>query len=230
MFQDMMLNETFFKTYLDFTFVVDTENKKELLDGLSHQLFENFFQTVKENLQKSKRNCDIRAQIMWYRRHKENYCGGESIFFDLPTENGRLRDYIANIATRDAIFKANSICSILKRSLNYKFRNDGSKERQIIVFLSEKEDDVCAKDMRGLELSNFYSMWEEQVDADNRKERNSRRRRLCLITPCVYPYSEFEVDLENTIRFNIGNECTLAEWKDAFETLADLFCIGFPPI
>lgn len=86
------------------------------------------------------------------RRHEGDYRGGESIFFELPAEYGRLSYYVANIANRDAIFKANSICSILKRSLNYRFRNDGSKERQIIVVLSGKEDDVCAKDMQEIEL------------------------------------------------------------------------------
>lgn len=163
---------------------------------------------------------------MWYRRSEEDYCGGESIFFELPGEYGRLSEYIANIANKDAIFKADSICSILKRSLNYKFRNDGSRERQIIVVLSGKEDDVCSKDMQEIEFVNFYSAWSEQVEiADNWKEDNSRRRRLCLITPCVYPYSELEVDLENTIRFDIGKECTWTEWKDALESLEELLAI-----
>ena len=210
--QDLLgdVSPTFFNYYLDFTFVVDTAIDKELVDRLNYQFFEHFFQTVRE--QKNKRNCDIRAQIMSNRRDKENYWGGESIFFELPEGLNGLSKYTGNTTNREILFKANSICSILKRSLNYKFRNDGSKESHVIIFLSDKEDDICAENIRNRELTDFYSAWSD----------NCGRRLLCLMTPYAYPYSEFEVDLENTIHFDIEKECTWAEWKDALEMLADL--------
>ena len=225
LFLDMLADNTLLiNRYVDFTFVVNITNNKELIVGLNHQFFEHFFRAVRETLRETHRDADIRAQIMWYRSHEDEYCGGESIFFKVPEEIEPLSKYIAGISSKDAIFKANSICGVLKQSLNYKFRNDGSKERQIIVFLSDKEDDVCATDMRESELSSLYSIWENEVEA-----AYGRRRRLCLITPCVYPYSEFEVDLEYTVRFDVGAGCSWAEWKDALDSLTDLI-INFTTI
>jgi len=221
LFQDMIDNGIFFrlKSYLYVTFVVDTTDNDELVDKLSCQFFEQFFHKIRKNLLMNGRDCDIRVQFMWYKRNKGDYCGDESIFFKLPEEFGCFTDYITNTVNGETQFIVNSVCSVLKRCLNHMFKNDGSKERQIIVFLSDKEDDICPNDIRETEITNFSLVW--QGTAPLGEERNYRRRRLCFITPCVYPYSELEIDLENTLLIDIGQKSSWSEWKGALDSLID---------
>jgi len=219
-------------TNVDIVFVIDaTRSMQTTIDMVktSALSFEENLGVCLKDAGRIVRN--LRIKVVWFRDfyYDGKYAFGESRFFELPEEKEDFHDFVTGINEAGGGDEPESALEALTLAMRSDFVQEGERKRHIIVLFTDAEahafedydrltEEAAKKGCRPemypdnmpKSLTDFYNAW--QGNADHQEalgndgevtKLDPRGRRLVLFAPNAYPWTDMEVELENTIRKTI---------------------------
>lgn len=216
-------------TNVDIVFVIDaTRSMQTTIDMVktSALSFHKDLNACLKNVGRIVKN--LRIKVVWFRDFYYDgwFAYGESKFFELPEEQEDFHDFVTDINEAGGGDEPESALEALTLAMRSDFVQEGNKKRHIIVLFTDAEahafedydrlveeaakkgckPELYPKDMPK-DLSEFYNAWQgnsmsqDALGSDGETTKlDSTGRRLVLFAPNAYPWTDMEVELENTIR------------------------------
>lgn len=236
-----MINFSEMETDVDIVFVVDATNTMcptwEMLKASVMFLGEHIKERVEASYMGKIGN--LRIKIVWFKDFL--YCGdaayGESVFFGIPSEKERLKDYIVNVNLSSSGPKEGSALEALTMAMRSDFTQGGTFRRHIIILFTdaparpfeeyEKLRSQAVKhgckpalypDNMPRNLREFMDIWNGGADPEGKNlfgleesptKLDMTGRRLILLAPNTYPWTEMEYEMNNLVRMDVdlGRGC-----------------------
>lgn len=239
-----MMDLSGMETDVDIVFVVDANNSMRPIWDKLEESVSIISERVKEyaeasSMQKIGR---LRIKIVWFKDFY--YCGdtayGESLFFEMPAEKEKLKDFVVNVNLSGSGPEAESSLEALTIAARSDFTNGGTFRRHFIVlftdapahpfedfyvFSSQDGKNGCEvtkyPDHMPKNLKEFIDTWnvynnpevgQELFGLDEMPTKlDMTGRRLVLLAPNSYPWTEMEYEMNNLVRmdWNSWNDCGL---------------------
>lgn len=216
-------------TNVDIVFVIDaTKSMASTIEMVkaSALSFHNDLNTCLKEAGRIVKN--LRIKVVWFRDfyYDGKYAYGESKFFKLPEEQEDFHAFVTDIKAAGGGDDPESGLEALTLAMRSDFVQEGQKKRHIIVLFTDQEAHAFEDYDRLVEeaakvgckpeiypagmpkdLSEFYNAWQGNAvnqgalgsDGETTK-LDPTGRRLVLFAPNAAPWTDMEVELENTIR------------------------------
>lgn len=219
-------------TNVDIVFVIDATRSMQTTIDMVKASALSFQDNLSECLRGAGRIVrNLRIKVVWFRDfyYDGKYAFGESRFFELPEEKEDFHDFVTGINEAGGGDEPESALEALTLAMRSDFVQEGERKRHIIVLFTDAEahafedydrltEEAAKKGCRPemypdnmpKSLTDFYNAW--QGNADHQEalgndgevtKLDPRGRRLVLFAPNAYPWTDMEVELENTIRKTI---------------------------
>lgn len=221
-YQDMLgVNEMMIDTNVDIVFVIDaTESMQPLIDKVK-SLTLSFREQLEKGLEVNRRKIsNLRIKVIVFRDFyvDDKYAIEQSRFFILPEEKHDFYNFVSRIRAGGGGDEPESGLEALALALKSDFSQDGDKKRHIIVLFTDASAHPFEQQKDGVprnypsdmfhNLSELYEVWGSDqtcLGASSGMNLTMSRsaKRLVLFAPSLYPWSDMELDLENTIRKEI---------------------------
>lgn len=219
LFQEMLgADNLMIDTNVDIVFAIDaTESMQPLIDKVK-KLTLSFREELEKGLEENRRIIkNLRIKVIVFRDYyvDDRYALEESRFFILPEEKQDFYNFVSNIRAGGGGDEPESGLEALSLAMQSDFVQDGDKKRHVIVLftdasahpLEQQEDGIPSNYPANMfkNISDLYESWgteQESLGANGRFASTLSRsaKRLVLFAPNVYPWSEMQYELENTIR------------------------------
>lgn len=219
-------------TNVDIVFVIDATRSMQTTIDMVKDAALSFHENLYDCLKKAQRNVkNLRIKVIWFRDfyYDGRFAYDESKFFELPEEQEEFHDYVTGINEAGGGDEPESALEALTLAMRSDFVQEGEKKRHIIVLFTDAEAHAfedydrlveeaatkgCKPEMypenMPKDLSEFYNAWQgnsESQDALGAEGETTKLdptgRRLVMFAPNAYPWTDMEVELENTIRKEI---------------------------
>lgn len=238
-------------TNVDIVFVIDaTRSMQTTIDMVKAATlsFQDNLNTCLKDAGRIIKN--LRIKVIWFRDfyYDGKYAYGESKFFELPEEKEDFHDFVTEINEAGGGDDPESALEALTLAMRSDFVQEGERKRHIIVLFTDAEAHAfedydrlveeaakkgCKPEMypenMPKSLAELYNAWQGNAmnqDALGKEgettKLDSSGRRLVLFAPNAYPWTDMEVELENTIRKTIeaGEGGAELEMGEVFNMIA----------
>lgn len=219
LFQEMLGAENLMiDTNVDIVFAIDaTESMQPLIDKVK-SLTLSFREELEKGLEENKRIIkNLRIKVIVFRDYyvDDKFALEESRFFILPEEKQDFYNFVSNIRAGGGGDEPESGLEALSLAMQSDFVQDGDKKRHVIVLftdasahpLEQQKDGVPSNYPTNMfkNISDLYESWGTEQESLGSRGRfvstlSRSAKRLVLFAPNVYPWSEMQYELENTIR------------------------------
>lgn len=238
-------------TNVDIVFVIDATRSMQTTIDMVKASTLSFHENLNKCLGDAGRIIkNLRIKVVWFRDfyYDGKYAYGESKFFELPEEQEDFHDFVTGINEAGGGDEPECALEALTLAMRSDFVQDGEKKRHIIVLFTDAEAHAfedfdrlveeaaqkgCKPEMypenMPKDLSEFYNAWQgnDMNQGALGSEGGSTRldpkgRRLVLFAPNAYPWTDMEVELENTIRKTIeaGEGGSELDMSDVYSMIA----------
>ncbi len=216
-------------TNVDIVFVIDATRSMQTTIDMVKDAALSFHENLNSCLKDAGRIIkNLRIKVVWFRDfyYDGKYAYEESKFFELPEEQEEFHDFVKNINEAGGGDEPESALEALTLAMRSDFVQEGEKKRHIIVLFTDAEahafedydrlvEEAAEKGCKPelypenmpKDLTEFYNAWQgnsESQDAlgceGGTTKLDANGRRLVLFAPNAYPWTDMEVELENTIR------------------------------
>lgn len=216
-------------TNVDIVFVIDATRSMQTTIDMVKASALSFHENLYDCLKNAGRIIkNLRIKVIWFRDfyYDGKYAYGESKFFELPEEKEDFHDFVTGINEAGGGDEPESALEALTLAMRSDFVQDGEKRRHIIVLFTDAEAHAfedydrlveeaapkgCKPEMypenMPKDLAEFYNAWQgnsmsqDALGSEGEATKlDQNGRRLVLFAPNAYPWTDMEVELENTIR------------------------------
>lgn len=219
LFQEMLgADNLMIDTNVDIVFAIDaTESMQPLIDKVK-SLTLSFREELEKGLEENMRIIkNLRIKVIVFRDYyvDDKFALEESRFFILPEEKQDFYNFVSNIWAGGGGDEPESGLEALSLAMQSDFVQDGDKKRHVIVLftdasahpLEQQKDGVPSNYPTNMfkNISDLYESWGTEQESLGSRGRfvstlSRSAKRLVLFAPNVYPWSEMQYELENTIR------------------------------
>lgn len=221
---ETLFEEMFNNINVDIVFTIDaTESLCPFMEKINNFIlsFENQLRNVLEV-----NNCVIdklRVKIIIVHKYnEENNCIFEqSKFFKLPEEQKDFYDFVSKIKVHGVDDPKGGL-EALALAMQSDFTKEGVKKRHAIILftntsaqiISQQPDGTHSKDDSNthMNINTLYDLWGNM---------NDNAKRFVMFAPDTVPWSEIEIDFENTLSMDIA---TINEDSSLDNTFAIIRC------
>ena len=207
---------------VDIVFVIDAaKTMKPIIDKL--QQVDSLYDKLLEVCSMQGKSLNfIRFKVIWYRDFfaDGDNTYGESSFFEMPRERENFKEYLEGIYAYGGNNTRRLGLAALSMALNSDFVQEGDKKRHIVIQFTDApsysfeeihdlitgydiNNNMLLKKLNGMpgSFDEFSDNYHDGIFA--KLDKNGKR--LLLITPNVYPWSDMACEFEYTLQLDLNN-------------------------
>ncbi len=220
---------------VDIVYVIDATSSMESMLGKIKDAVLKIPQELRTVCKEYRRTIyRLRVKVTWFRDFyfdgKEAY--GESEFFELPSDEQALRDYLSGIEAKGGGDEPESALEALTLAMRSDFVQEGNRKRHVIVLFTDapahrfEDYDKLIKTASGFgakaeiypqnmpaNLFEFYEEWSGKRNDDGQSgvktKLDQNGKRMALFTPDAYPWTDMEMDLDFVLRYKLDENTDL---------------------